>query len=74
MALINPFLLPTKTHLALHVLPTKTHLALHVLPLPSKKSLLWTNPSSSFNFNKGLSSSRRKQAGCVAAAADIKAA
>jgi hypothetical protein len=65
MALINPFLLPTKTHLALHVSS----------PQPSKKVLLWTNPSSSFIFNKGLSSSRRsKQPGCVAAAADIKAA
>lgn len=65
MALVNPFLLPTKTHFALHVSPP-----------PSKQILLWTNPSSSFSFNlnKGLSSSRRKHAGYVTATADVKAA
>lgn len=61
LALANSFLLPTKTHLALHVSPP-----------PSKKTLLSTNPSSNFNLNKALSSRRSKQAWCVAAAADIK--
>ncbi|CAI8599532.1 unnamed protein product [Vicia faba] len=65
MALANSFLLPTKSHLALHVSSP-----------PSKKTLLSTNPSSNFNFNfnKALSSRRWKQSWHVAATADIKAA
>lgn len=65
MALVNPFLLPTKTHFALPVSPP-----------PSKQILLWTSPSSSFSFNlnKGLSSSRRKHAGYLPATADVKTA
>lgn len=63
MALVNPFLLHTKTRLALHVSAPPSKQVLH----------LWTNPYCNFNFNKVLSSSRRRKESWCVAAADIKA-